>query len=120
MEWYLPVIWAAVLGTFIVPNYLSAVAWILLAGPNPLGKVGALTAQSKEFEVLAYLARHPGQTVTRDMLGRDVWQEPGHALTNVIDAYISLLRRKVERPGEPARIHTVRGVGYRLGEGPCA
>jgi two-component system, OmpR family, copper resistance phosphate regulon response regulator CusR len=75
----------------------------------------------REFEVLAYLARHRGQVVTRAMLGREVWQEPDHALTNVIEVYITLLRRKVEQPGRPPLIHTVRGVGYRLGEGrPCA
>jgi DNA-binding response OmpR family regulator len=84
---------------------------------------GAEVALSqREFEVLAYLVRHKNQTVTRDMLGRDVWEEPEHALTNVIDVYINLLRRKLERPGQPPFIHTVRGVGYTLrdpdGEAP--
>jgi len=74
----------------------------------------------REFEVLAYLLRHRGRPVTRDMLGRDVWQEPGHALTNVIEVYITLLRRKLEAAGAEALIHTVRGVGYTLREGPCA
>jgi DNA-binding response OmpR family regulator len=76
----------------------------------------------REFEVLAYLIRHKNQTVTRDMLGRDVWKEPDHALTNVIDVYITLLRRKLEGPDQPPLIHTVRGVGYTLrdpdGEAP--
>ena len=70
----------------------------------------------REFEVLAYLVRHKNRVVTRDMLGRDVWKEPGHALTNVIDVYITLLRRKVERPGQRPLIHTLRGVGYSLRE----
>src|SRR5262245_46235721 len=70
----------------------------------------------REFEVLEYLLRHRGRAVTREMLGRDVWREPDHALTNVIDAYISLLRRKLERPGQGPLLHTIRGVGYRLGE----
>jgi DNA-binding response OmpR family regulator len=75
----------------------------------------------REFEVLAYLARHKGAVVTRDMLGREVWKEPDHALTNVIDVYINLLRRKLEKPGHSPLIHTVRGVGYVLREeGPCA
>jgi DNA-binding response OmpR family regulator len=68
----------------------------------------------REFEVLAYLLRHKNAVVTRGMLGLDVWKEPEHDLTNVIDAYISLLRRKVERPGLRTLIHTVRGVGYSL------
>src|SRR4051794_38662237 len=38
----------------------------------------------REFDLLAYLMRHKEATVTREMLGRDVWKEPGHALTNVI------------------------------------
>jgi len=71
----------------------------------------------RELEVLAYLIRHKNTTVTRDMLGRDVWKDPDHALTNVVDVYINLLRRKLERPGQPPLIHTVRGVGYRLVEG---
>jgi DNA-binding response OmpR family regulator len=53
------------------------------------------------------------------MLGRDVWKEPGHALTNVIDVFVNLLRRKVEGPGRRPLIHTVRGVGYSLREPPC-
>jgi DNA-binding response OmpR family regulator len=68
----------------------------------------------REFEVLHYLLRHKNAHVTREMLGRDVWKEPGYALTNVIEVYINLLRRKVERPGKRPLIHTVRGVGYSL------
>jgi DNA-binding response OmpR family regulator len=73
----------------------------------------------REFELLAYLLRHKNATVTRDMLGRDVWREPGHSLTNVIDVFVNLLRRKVEKVGRPPLIHTVRGVGYSLREPPC-
>jgi DNA-binding response OmpR family regulator len=73
-----------------------------------------LPLTQREFEVLTYLLRHKNQIVTRDMLGRKVWKEPNYALTNVIDAYISLLRRKMDRPGQRSLIHTVRGVGYSL------
>jgi DNA-binding response OmpR family regulator len=73
----------------------------------------------REFEVLAYLLRHKNTVVTRDMLGRDVWREPNHALTNVIDVYINLLRRKLEKPGQRPLIHTLRGVGYSLRDEPC-
>jgi two-component system copper resistance phosphate regulon response regulator CusR len=75
--------------------------------------------KQREFEVLAYLLRHQGAVVTREMLGRDVWKDPDHALTNVIDVYITLLRRKLERPGRRPLIHTLRGVGYCLREEPC-
>jgi two-component system OmpR family response regulator len=73
----------------------------------------------REFEVLEYLLRHKGQVVTREMLGRDVWKEPEHALTNVVEVYITLLRRKIEVPERPAILRTIRGVGYCLGETPC-
>src|SRR5262249_18514196 len=76
----------------------------------------------REFELLDYLLRHKNAIVTREMLGRDVWKEPAHALTNVIDVYINFLRRKVERPDKPPLIHTIRGVGYCLrdqGSEPC-
>jgi len=75
-----------------------------------------LPLTQREFEVLAYLVRHKNQIVTRDMLGREVWKEPNHALTNVIDVYINLLRRKVEKPGQRTLLHTLRGVGYSLRE----
>jgi DNA-binding response OmpR family regulator len=70
--------------------------------------------RSREFDLLAYLVRHQGATVTRDMLGRDVWNEPAHALTNVIDVTVTLLRKKLDRPGLSPLIHTIRGVGYCL------
>jgi DNA-binding response OmpR family regulator len=74
----------------------------------------------REFDVLAYLLRHKNAVVTREMLGREVWHEPGHALTNVIEVYINLLRRKVEPPGRRPLIHTLRGVGYSLRDEPWA
>jgi DNA-binding response OmpR family regulator len=70
--------------------------------------------KQREFDVLAYLLRHQGAVVTREMLGRDVWKDPDHSLTNVIDVYITIIRRKLERPGRRPLIHTVRGVGYCL------
>jgi DNA-binding response OmpR family regulator len=75
-----------------------------------------LPLTQREFEVLAYLVRHKNQIVTRDMLGREVWKEPNYALTNVIDVYITLLRRKLEKSGQRPIIHTFRGVGYSLRE----
>ena len=79
----------------------------------------AIVLTHREFEVLEYLLRHKNQIVSRDMLGRDVWHEPGYALTNVIDVYMTLLRRKVERPGQAALLQTLRGIGYRLQEPSC-
>jgi DNA-binding response OmpR family regulator len=69
---------------------------------------------NREFEVLEYLLRHKNEPVTREMLGLDVFQEPGYAYTNVIEVYINLLRKKIEIAGHLPRIVTLRGVGYLL------
>jgi DNA-binding response OmpR family regulator len=74
----------------------------------------------REFEILAYLMKHKNTIVTRDMLGKDIWKEPNYSLTNVIDTYMSMLRRKVERSGQEPLIHTIRGVGYCLRDDACA
>ena len=68
----------------------------------------------REYEVLVYLLRHRDRIVTRDMLGRDVWSDPDHPLTNVIDVTVANLRRALEKAGGPALIHTVRGTGFVL------
>lgn len=73
--------------------------------------------QPREFRLLEFLMRHVNQVVTRTMLLEGVWDyhfDPG---TNVIDVHISRLRRKIDLPGEPVLLHTVRGAGYRLGLG---
>jgi DNA-binding response OmpR family regulator len=68
----------------------------------------------REYELLEFLVRHKNTTVTRDMIGRDVWKETSGALTNTIDVYINALRKKIEQPGKRQLIHTIRGVGYAL------
>jgi two-component system, OmpR family, copper resistance phosphate regulon response regulator CusR len=72
----------------------------------------------REFELLAYLLRHHGQTVTRRMLAVDVWREPNRAtpLDNVIDVHVAHLRRKIDDGRKVQLIHTVRGVGFVLRE----
>jgi two-component system, OmpR family, copper resistance phosphate regulon response regulator CusR len=73
--------------------------------------------RAREFDVLAYLVRHAGAVVTRDMLGREVWREPGYHLTNVIDVTVRLLRKKLDPPGGPSLVETVRGIGYTVRAG---
>jgi two-component system OmpR family response regulator len=75
----------------------------------------ALTLQPREFRLLEYLLRHAEQVVTRTMLLEGVWDyhfDPG---TNVIDVHLSRLRKKVDEGFGRPLLHTVRGVGYRLG-----
>jgi two-component system, OmpR family, response regulator len=69
-----------------------------------------------EFELLAYLVHNAGQVLGREQILRAVWgyeHDPG---TNVVDVYVGYLRRKLGQTGRPARIATIRSVGYRLDE----
>ena len=66
---------------------------------------------SREYQLLEYFMRHPGETLTRAMLADRVWGldfDPG---SNVIDVYVNYLRKKLGGPAQ-ATIRTVRGVGY--------
>lgn len=71
--------------------------------------------QPREFQMLEFLLRRKDRVVTRTMLLEGVWDYHFDPQTNVIDVHISKLRRKIDAPGEPPLIHTVRGAGYRLG-----
>ena len=68
-----------------------------------------------EFELLAYLMRHCGTVVSREQILSSVWGYEHDPATNVVDVYIGYLRRKLGTAEDPAPIHTVRAVGYRLG-----
>jgi two-component system copper resistance phosphate regulon response regulator CusR len=80
------------------------------------GKRVDLTAH--EFQLLEYLMRHARETVSREMLAREIWKDVGRAtpLDNVIDVHIARLRRKIDGSSSVRLIHTVRGVGFCLGE----
>jgi DNA-binding response OmpR family regulator len=67
---------------------------------------------AKEFALLATLLQRPGQIFTRSILLDTVWDGSRDVYTNVVDLYISYLRKKLDRDGKPSRIRTVRGVGY--------
>lgn len=76
------------------------------------GTVIELTA--KEFALLEFLMRHPGQALTRTQIIDHVWRYDAESLSNVVDIYIHYLRDKIDR-GQPHQlIKTVRGVGYRI------
>jgi DNA-binding response OmpR family regulator len=74
-----------------------------------------IALSTTEFELLAYLMRHCGAVVTREQILGSVWGYEHDPATNVVDVYIGYLRRKLGTPDDPAPIHTVRAVGYRLG-----
>jgi len=76
----------------------------------------AVRLPEREADLLAYLIRHAGRVCTYEEILAAVWgydHDPG---TNVVQVYVGYLRRKLDRPGAPAPIETVRSVGYMLRE----
>jgi two-component system OmpR family response regulator len=70
--------------------------------------------QPREFQLLEFLMRHVGQSVTRTMLLEKVWAYHFDPQTNVIDVHISRLRSKLDKDFDRPMLHTVRGEGYQL------
>lgn len=77
---------------------------------------GAITVPltAREFSLLEQMLRKPDAVHSRTELLEHVWDANYDGLSNVVDVHIANLRRKLEMPGLPAAIETVRGAGYRL------
>jgi len=74
----------------------------------------ALALSAKEYALLEAFMRRPGEVLSRFALIEQVWDESYEHRSNVVDAYVRLLRDKIDRPFGTDSIETVRGVGYRL------
>jgi two-component system OmpR family response regulator/two-component system copper resistance phosphate regulon response regulator CusR len=73
-----------------------------------------VTLTPTEFSILELLLRYAGQVVTRKMLCEHLWDADWEGSTNVLEVHVKRLRDKLERPGHPSLIQTVRGRGYAL------
>ena len=103
--WDEPVDEAVVLGDLVVDRARR----VATLGGSPL------SLRPKEFDLLHYLAQHPGVVHSRDALLRRVWAYDFPFGTRTVDVHVRWLRQKIERdPAHPTRLETVRGVGYRL------
>lgn len=80
------------------------------------GKVIELTA--REYALLEFLMRHPGQVLSRTQIIEHVWNYDFFTSSNVVDVYVRYLRRKIDRESEIKLIKTVRGAGYKIEAGP--
>jgi two-component system OmpR family response regulator len=69
---------------------------------------------AREFDLLEALAQRAGEVVSRDWLLEQAWDIAYEQRSNVVDAYVRLLRAKLDRPFAAPMLHTVRGSGYRL------
>jgi DNA-binding response OmpR family regulator len=76
-----------------------------------------LDLTSNEWNLLEFLMRHPGQTLTRQQILDYVWSYETDVQPTIVDVYVSYLRRKLNLPGQNDPINTVRSIGYRLENG---
>ena len=74
-----------------------------------------ITVSNKEFSLLEYLMRHPGQILTKDQIIAHVWNYEANVLPNTVEVYIGYLRNKIDKPfSTKPLIHTIRGFGYKI------
>lgn len=74
----------------------------------------AIPLTNREFDLLFYFMNNPDRVLHRDSLAADVWNMPFETNSNIVDVYVTYLRRKLSRVGV-RMIHSVRGQGYRFG-----
>ena len=73
-----------------------------------------ISLSSKEYRLLDYMMRRPGHVCTRTMIGEHIWGYNFKDDSNVIDVYISYLRKKIDKGFHAKLIHTIRDVGYKI------
>ena len=71
---------------------------------------------TREYDLLEFMARNQRRVLSREFLLSRVWDDDFALTTNLVDVYVSYLRKKVDAPGEEKLIRTVRGAGYALRE----
>ncbi len=74
----------------------------------------AIELSAREYALIEFLMRHPGQALSRTQIAEHVWNYDFYATSNVVDVYIRYLRRKIDAGFELQLIQTVRGVGYKI------
>ncbi len=73
-----------------------------------------ISLSAKEFALLEYFMRHPGEVLSRSRLIEHVWDFAYDGGSNIVDVYVRYLREKIDRPFGVHSLETVRGAGYRL------
>ena len=77
---------------------------------------GPVILTPREYAILEALMRNAGEVVSRTRLAERVWDDASEVLDNLLDVHVSHLRNKIDHGASVPLIHTIRGVGYRLGQ----
>lgn len=70
----------------------------------------------REFQMLDLFIKNKGQVLPREVILDRIWGLESEVTSNNLDAYVRLLRKKIDSPEDDILIHTIRGVGYKLGD----
>lgn len=97
------------------PVSLQVADLMLNQGTREVNRGGrAISLTRTEYAILELLMRHAGRVLSRDTLIENVWGSNAEIESNTLDAFVRLLRSKIEISGEPRLLQTIRGVGYSL------
>lgn len=101
----------------IVTNIITAGDLIMNINTHSVTRNGTpIPLSSKEFAILEYLLKNKGNVLSREKIEQHIWNYDYEGGSNVIDVYISYLRKKIDGDYESKLIHTIRGVGYLIKE----
>lgn len=101
----------------IVTNYLVVGDLKININNHTVTRGGKdIPLSSKEFAILEYMARNKGNALSREKIEEHIWNYDYEGGSNVIDVYISYLRKKIDGDRKDKLIHTIRGVGYTIKE----
>lgn len=101
----------------IVTNIITAGDLTMNLNTHSVTRSGkTISLSSKEFAILEYLVKNKGNVLSREKIEQHIWNYDYEGGSNVIDVYISYLRKKVDGDFETKLIHTIRGVGYIIKE----
>ncbi|MGH7893156.1 MAG: response regulator transcription factor [Candidatus Binatia bacterium] len=104
-------------GSFVAPTVLQVADLELDPARFDVRRGGCtVPLTTKEFAILEYLMRHAGELVTRSALLESCWGDSYEGVSNLVDVHVSRVRRKLDLPGRPSLLHTIRGAGFILGE----
>ena len=106
-------------GGAAAPTILAIADWKLDPATHAVTRAEKrLDLTPKEYALLEFLLRRRDQVLSRAVIAQHVWGVNYDTFTNVIDVYMNYLRKKIDSGFDTKLIHTVRGVGYVLKEGP--
>lgn len=101
----------------IVTNVITAADLVINFNTHTVERCGKeILLSSKEFAILEYLVRNKGNVLSREKIEEHIWNYDYEGGSNVIDVYISYLRKKVDGDFEKKLIQTIRGIGYIIKE----